>query len=169
MNVEIIRIWEIEMPEAEVQAWDELFQKTADTVIEAEGVQTPVEVELNVVDDTAIREINRMYREIDRATDVLSFPMNEMQPGHPEDVLAEAETDPETGRVPLGNIILSWDHVQAQAAEYGHCLQREAAFLITHSLLHLLGYDHMEPEEERIMIARQKEIMERLGLPRKED
>ena len=78
----------------------------------------------------------------------------------------EEETDPESGRVCLGNIVLSWDHVQAQAEEYGHSIRREAAFLVIHSMLHLLGYDHMEAQEEQEMIARQKEILEILGIPR---
>ena len=138
MSTKVWIQWEYELPEAERPQWEELFEKAVDTVLRSEGVSLPTEVELNVVGDEEIHELNREYRKV----------------------------DPESGRVCLGNIVLSWDHVQEQAKEYGHSIRREAAFLVIHSMLHLLGYDHMEAQEEQEMIARQKKILEILGIPR---
>ncbi len=166
MSTKVWMQWEYELPEEERPQWEELFEKVADTVLRSEGVSLPTEVELNVVGDEEIHELNKEYRKVDRATDVLSFPLCNLVPGQAQEGLAEEETDPESGRVCLGNIVLSWDHVQAQAKEYGHSIRREAAFLVIHSMLHLLGYDHMEAQEEQEMIARQKEILEILGIPR---
>ena len=158
--------WDIEgIPDTEV--WEELFRKTAEAVLAEEGVESPAEVEINIVDDDTIREMNASYRDLDSATDVLSFPLLNMAPGEAKQALGDAEPDPETGRVLLGNIVISWTHAQAQAAEYGHSLQREAAFLTAHSMLHLLGYDHETEEQEAEMFSKQEKILtDTLGITR---
>lgn len=110
------------------------------------------EVNLTVCDNEYIREINREYREIDRETDVLSFPMMDFD-------------TPDT-TVMLGDIIISYEKAVSQAEEYGHSLKRELCFLCCHSALHLLGYDHETEDERTEMEAKQKEILERLNLKR---
>lgn len=124
------------------------------------------QVTVTVTDDEGIRAYNRDYRQVDRSTDVLSFPLNDFSRGEPRESLAEM-LDPVTGLVPLGDIILSLDHARAQAAEYGHGLARECAYLTVHSMLHLLGYDHVdEGEEKAAMRAKEEEILARLSLTR---
>lgn len=119
-----------------------------------------------VTNDDTIRAINRQTRNVDKATDVLSFPMFEYTPGaFPEDV--SADIDPETGLLPLGDMVLSVERAQAQAEEYGHSLRREAGYLTIHSVLHLLGYDHLdEGPMKRQMRAREEQILADLLLPR---
>ena len=118
--------------------------------IEKEGFPYEAEVSLTLVDNASIREINCMHREIDRATDVLSFPL--LQYKEPAD-FSEIERDiednfnPDTGEVMLGDIVISVEKVKEQAKNYGHTQKREFAFLVAHSMLHLFGYDHMEPSE----------------------
>ena len=158
--------WEYGPAEEERGRYEALFQKTAEGALQEEGIDLPLEAELNVVDDETIRQMNREYRKIDRATDVLSFPLWALTPGQAGKELSEEEADPETGMFCLGNIVLSWDHVRAQAEEYGHSVEREAAFLLLHSMLHLLGYDHMEAWEEEQMTAKQKKILADLGIHR---
>ena len=114
--------------------------------LKAEGVSEPSEVSVLLVDDEKIRQLNRDFREIDRKTDVLSFPSG-------EDGL-------------LGDIAISLQTAEEQRKEYGHSLAREVGFLTVHSVLHLLGYDHMTPEEEAVMSARQEEILRGLCLTR---
>ena len=134
-------------------------------------VKCPYDAEVNVtiVDDERIQELNLDQRGIDASTDVLSFPMVEYS--EPE-AFSEAEEqkadsfDPESGRLLLGDIVISADHVVAQADEYGHSKRREFAFLVAHSMLHLVGYDHMEPAEEEQMFGKQEEILTAAGIPR---
>ena len=128
-------------------------------------------VGLLLTGDEEIRRLNLEHRGIDRATDVLSFPMTEYdRPGNfamfeDEDVGC---FDPDSGELLLGDIVLSADHVLAQAKEYGHSVKREFAFLITHSVLHLVGYDHMSDGEAKEMERLQKEILNQLNLTREE-
>ena len=134
-------------------------------------VKCPFDAEVNVtiVDDERIQELNLDQRGIDASTDVLSFPMVEYS--EPE-AFSEAEEqkadsfDPESGRLLLGDIVISADHVVAQADEYGHSKRREFAFLVAHSMLHLVGYDHMEPADEERMFGKQEEILRAAGIPR---
>ena len=134
-------------------------------------VKCPYDAEVNVtiVDDERIQELNLDQRGIDASTDVLSFPMVEYS--EPE-AFSEAEEqkadsfDPESGRLLLGDIVISADHVVAQADEYGHSKRREFAFLVAHSMLHLVGYDHMEPADEERMFGKQEEILRAAGIPR---
>lgn len=134
-------------------------------------MECPYEAQVSVliVDDEAIREINRTQRDIDRATDVLSFPMVSYEtPGSFDFLEEEGEDcfDPDSGELLLGDIVVSADHVAAQANEYGHSNKREFAFLIAHSMLHLVGYDHETPEEAAEMERLQEEILQQLGIVR---
>ena len=134
------------------------------TALAVEGVDFPCELDVRVTDDRTIHEINLDTRGVDRPTDVLSFPSFDLTPGA---LPGEEDADPGTGLVPLGDMVLSMERVQVQAREYGHSNRRELAYLVVHSVLHLLGYDHLDegPEKAR-MRAREEEIMARLGLER---
>ena len=112
-----------------------------------------------VVNDEEIHEINKQFRNIDRPTDVLSFPQLTFEEGEEADVN-------ENGEIVLGDIIISVDKAKEQAGEFGHSMKREMAFLAVHSMLHLMGYDHMEKDEEEEMFRRQKEILLNAGIPR---
>ena len=140
------------------------LRHTVNTALAAEGVTLRCEINILLTDDEGIREVNRTMREIDRATDVLSFPMFDLAPGeHP----GEEDADPDTGLVPLGDMCISLERAKAQAAEYGHSFEREVCYLSVHSVLHLLGYDHLdEGEMKRQMRAREEEIMKQLKLER---
>ena len=134
------------------------------TALAAEGVDFPCEIDVLLTGDAGIHAINRDMRQVDRPTDVLSFPEFELRPGQlpgPEDA------DPGTGLVPLGDMVISMEHVAAQAKEYGHSNRRELAYLAVHSVLHLLGYDHLdEGPQKRQMRGREEAIMAELGLSR---
>lgn len=121
------------------------------------------EVVLSLVDDDTIQELNRTYRKKDVATDVLSFAIQESNDEEPDILFAEEdETDPE----PLGDIVISVPTAIRQAEEYGHSVERELAFLAVHGFLHLIGYDHLNEEEEKEMFARQDAILASIGLTR---
>lgn len=149
------------------------YKQTAEEVIAQaiESEQFPYEAEVNLllVDNDTIHELNLEHRGIDRATDVLSFPMLDYkEAGDFSDIGDEQEwnSNPDTGEILLGDIIISVPKALEQAEEYGHSPKREFAFLITHSMLHLFGYDHMEPEEAAIMENKQENILEVLGISR---
>ncbi len=133
--------------------------------------QCPYEAEINVIltDNEAIREINREYRQIDAPTDVLSFPMVEYETAagfdHLEDH-AESCFNMETGELMLGDIVISVEKVKEQAASFGHSEERELAFLVAHSVLHLCGYDHMEEDERLVMEQKQRDILSGKGYER---
>lgn len=132
--------------------------------LEAEGVDVPCEVDVLVTDDAGIHRVNLDMRGVDAPTDVLSFPMFDLSPG---DKPSEEEADPATGLVPLGDMCLSLERARAQAGEYGHSSRRELAYLAVHSVLHLLGYDHLdEGPMKKQMRGREEAIMDGLGLPR---
>ena len=141
-----------------------LIRRTIRTALAAEGLTAPCEVDVLLTDDDGIHEINREMRQVDRPTDVLSFPEFELAPGQlpgPEDA------DPGTGLIPLGDMVLSMERVAAQAKEYGHSKRRELSYLVTHSVLHLLGYDHLDEGPMKAqMRAREEAIMALLGLER---
>jgi probable rRNA maturation factor len=109
-----------------------------------------------------IREINAEQREIDRATDVLSFPFLELREGDGE--ISEYDLNPENGAIMLGDILVSVEKMKEQAKEYGHSMKREMAFLALHGLLHVLGYDHIEKDDEKVMFGLQKEILNDLEI-----
>ncbi|MCL2368796.1 MAG: rRNA maturation RNase YbeY [Oscillospiraceae bacterium] len=129
-----------------------------------EGIDIPVEVNVLVSDDKGIREINREHREKDEPTDVISFPAANYAPGAFQ--ATEADIDPETGCVYLGDIVVSNERAVRQAEEYGHEVAREIAYLIVHATLHLLGYDHMEEGAREQMRIREERILGTLGLTR---
>ena len=132
------------------------------------GCPYEADVNLLLTDDDAIHEINKEQRGIDRATDVLSFPMEDY-PTPGDFTFLEEVSDcfhPESGELLLGDIVISGDRVVEQAENYGHSTLREFAFLMVHSLLHLMGYDHMEPEDAKIMEKKQAEILDSLGIKR---
>lgn len=139
-----------------------------ETVLEHEGCPYEAQVELLLTTDEEVHMMNREHRGIDRPTDVLSFPMLDVRtPGDLSGVEEMPDAfDPESGELMLGDIVISKDKVIAQAEEYGHSVKREYAFLIAHSMLHLLGYDHMEDDERLLMEQRQREIMDKAKIPR---
>ena len=148
-------------------------EKTAASVISQvlanDGCPYDAEVNILFTGEEEIREINADTRGMDRATDVLSFPMHEYEtPGGFDelDPMSFDDFDPDSGNLLLGDIVLCIPRVKSQAEEYGHSTLREFAFLIAHSALHLIGYDHMEPEEEQEMQEKQKEALDALGITR---
>ena len=140
------------------------IRKAIRAALAAEGVDFPCEVDVLVTGDEEIRRLNREARQVDKSTDVLSFPAFDLTPGElpgPEDA------DPGTGLVPLGDMMISLEHVRAQAKEYGHSNRRELGYLVVHSVLHLLGYDHVdEGEMNAQMRAREEAILAGLGIMR---
>ncbi len=147
----------------------QIVELLMDEVLTMEKCPYEAQVNLLVTDNEGIREFNREHREIDRATDVLSFPMIEFQCAGDFSVVEEREVDcfdPESGELLLGDIIISAEKIKHQANEFGHSYKREFAFLITHSLLHLCGYDHMEDEERKIMEEKQEKILQKVGITR---
>lgn len=154
--------------ETEVEAAPELtgqVTRVIEAALKAEQVKVPCEISVLFTDNDGIQAINREMREIDRPTDVLSFPMFELEPGvPPED---EDYLDPETGMCPLGDMCISLERAEEQAKEYGHSLERELCYLAVHSVLHLLGYDHLdEGPMKRQMRAREEAILGELGITR---
>ena len=139
---------------------EEVAKKVATEVLKSEGCPFDVQISLLITDDEGIREMNAEFREIDSATDVLSFPNIEYDtPG--DFSVAEGDQridiiDPESGLVFLGDIVINEKRVREQAEEYGHSELREFAFLVAHSMLHLCGYDHMEPDEAAVMEGKQE-------------
>ena len=117
--------------------------KCIETTLAAEGINVPCEINVLVTNDKGIHAINLASRQIDRPTDVLSFPMFQLEPGNPPADWEEYE-DFETGLVPLGDMCISLERAQAQAKEFGHSARREVGYLTIHSMLHLLGYDHLD-------------------------
>ena len=152
--------------------YEEVIKNVVEKAIEIEGC--PYETEINVLltGNEEIHEANRNFRYIDRPTDVLSFPMvdyNLPADFSLVDESPECYLNPETDELLLGDIMISVDKVYEQAEEYGHSRKREFAFLIAHSMLHLLGYDHIEDEERMVMEAKQEAILETLGITRNEE
>ena len=132
-----------------------LIENVISEALKYEGVSDNTEISVTIVDNEEIRKINNKFRNIDRATDVLSFPLIDF----------DNEDLPNDGsKIYLGDIIISIERAKEQANEYGHSLDREVGFLTAHSMLHLLGYDHMVPEEEKVMFAKQEEILSNLWL-----
>ncbi len=145
-----------------------LARKVIEHSLDYEECPYETEVNLLLTSDEEIHRMNYEFRKIDRATDVLSFPLVEYSiPGN-FDHLEEMDDcfNPETGELMLGDIVISKDKVLAQAEAYGHSPRREFAFLVAHSMLHLMGYDHMEEEEAKQMEAKQSEILEQLQIRR---
>ena len=153
-----------DVPGAASQGNCALIRRVIRTALAAEGVDFPCEVDVLLTNDSGIHAINREMRQVDRPTDVLSFPEFDLTPGQ---LPGAEDADPGTGLVPLGDMVISMEHVAAQAREYGHSKRRELAYLAVHSALHLLGYDHLDegPQKAR-MRAREEAILGELGIGR---
>ena len=137
---------------------DAAICKAAEESLKYEGFEDSCEISVSIVDNEEIRQINRQFRNIDRATDVLSFPMFELEPGNPPEDWEEY-LDFETDMCPLGDMCISLERAILQAKEFGHSVKREVGYLTIHSMLHLLGYDHLdEGEMKRQMRTREEEI-----------
>ena len=134
-----------------------LVRRAVEATLRYEGFANEAEVSVTFTDDEGIRRINAQFRNIDKPTDVLSFPLTDFEGG---------EEPPVDGdEIALGDIVISLERAEAQAEEYGHPFEREVAFLCVHSMLHLLGYDHVDNEEDEAdMRRRQTEILEKMGL-----
>jgi len=160
MNHEII----IETDVDGVEAYADLLRRVIPSALDAEGVERPCEVNVLFTDDEGIHQINLDMRNVDSPTDVLSFPMFDLAPGEKP---GEEDADPGSGLVPLGDMCISMDRARAQAEEFGHSVEREICYLAVHSVLHLLGYDHMDEGEMKAqMRAREEDILGALGITR---
>lgn len=134
----------------------DLTDKVINESLKYEGFPNNCEISFSLVNNNEISEINKKYRGIDKPTDVLSFPLIDF----------ENEQIPKTNTIVLGDIIISIDKLMEQAKLYNHSFERELAFLTAHSMLHLMGYDHMSEPEEKIMFSKQEEILNNLGITR---
>lgn len=137
-------------------SYEEQFVKIIEATLEHLGIEDDIEMSCIIVDDEEIHTINRDYRNIDRSTDVISFALEDNEQFYVEGMPRS-----------LGDIFISYDHAVAQSKEYEHSIFREMCFLFTHGLLHLLGYDHMNEEDEKEMFGLQKEILDKLHIERK--
>lgn len=141
-----------------------VLQAVCDKVMETEECDFDAEISITFVDNDTIRDINREHRGIDKATDVLSFPMLEFDG---DGIAYNAELDADGSLIMLGDIVISLERAREQAEEFGHSFIREIAFLTAHSMLHLLGYDHVDDEEgDRIMRLKQNEVLNALNITR---
>ena len=160
--------------EAEVEVkfdfdYEELAGRVVEFALDHEAFPYECEVNLTLTDNAGIHEINREYRQIDNPTDVLSFPMLSYEVAGDFSKLEEDYDDnfnPDTGEIMLGDIIISVDKIFEQAESYGHSTEREFAFLILHSMLHLFGYDHMTPEDAAVMEEKQRVILDKMQILR---
>lgn len=139
--------------ELDLDLISERAEKTIKEVLRVEKIEENVEVSLSIVDKDEIHELNKTYRDVDRPTDVLSFPMDE-----------EGFDDDGNPILLLGDIVICLDVAEDQAKDFGHSLEREIMYLICHSTLHLLGFDHIEEDDKRKMRAKEKEVMKNLGV-----
>lgn len=146
--------------------YEDIINSVVKEALDYENCPYEAEVNVLITDNETIRRINKEYRDMDKPTDVLSFPMIEYETPSSFEHLEEMVNDyfnPETGELLLGDIVLSVDKVEEQAMNYGHSQTRELAFLVAHSMLHLCGYDHMEDVERLEMEKKQKEILNQGG------
>ena len=135
-----------------------IIKKCIQSTLDAERISVPCEINVLVTDDAGIQIVNRETRELDKPTDVLSFPMFQLEPGNAPTDWTEYQ-DPDSGRVPLGDMCISLERAVAQAQEFGHSTRREVGYLTIHSMLHLLGYDHLdEGEMKKQMRSREEAI-----------
>lgn len=150
----------------------QLMQRCADAAERTEGVTAPLGAFVRIVDDDEIQIINREQRGKDASTDVLSFPTVNYPASKTAgscEKLLRREYDPELGACLIGDIIISMDHVRAQAKEYGHSERRETGYLLTHGLFHLMGYDHMTETDKPVMRAMEEKSLASIGLNREEE
>jgi probable rRNA maturation factor len=145
-----------------------LAEQTAEKVLDMENCPYEASVNLVVTDNEEIKRVNTEFRNILAPTDVLSFPMVPFETPVDYDILEEDDSyfDLDTGELLLGDIMISAERVISQAKDYGHSVKREFCFLVAHSMLHLLGYDHMNPDEAAVMEAKQEAALKELGITR---
>ncbi len=142
------------------------LRKVIRTALEVQGVGFPCEVDVSLSSDEGIREVNRQMRGVDAPTDVLSFPVFDLKPG---ELPSPEDADPGTGLVPLGDMIISLERAEAQAKQFGHSRRRELAYLAVHSVLHLLGYDHLDEGPMKAQMREREEvILGQLGITRED-
>ncbi len=156
-----------------IKPTEELIDKikaTIDFALKEEGVKIPYQISLLFVDNEEIREINKENRNIDKVTDVLSFPMLDYEEDKVfKDMYLNYEFDEtfkDGDELVLGDIVLSLERALEQSKEYNHSFEREASYLVVHSVLHLLGYDHMEEDEKRIMRTEEEKILSKMNIVR---
>lgn len=147
-----------------IDALEKLIKDVAEGVLEFEEIDEKCEVNVMFADNEQIRGINREQRDIDRATDVLSFPFLDAKNGD----ITVSDEDFYEGYLSLGDIVISLERAKEQAEEYGHSFEREVGFLMCHSMLHLLGYDHIDEADRVIMRKKEEEILKKLKLTRDE-
>ena len=135
-----------------------VIRKCIEATLAEENVVIPCEINVLITDDSGIHAINKASRNIDRPTDVLSFPMFQLEAGNPPSDLTEF-LDPETGMCPLGDMAISLERAIAQAKEYGHSVRREVGYLTIHSVLHLLGYDHLDEGPQKVQMRQREETI----------
>ena len=161
MNHEIIFDADVDIPEGLTARMEGVIT----AALSAEGVNLPCEISVLLTDDEGIHQINREMRGVDRPTDVLSFPMFELEPGVPPE--GEEYLDMDSDLCPLGDMCISLERAEEQAGEFGHSVEREICYLTVHSVLHLLGYDHLDEGPMKAqMRAREEAILESLGITR---
>ena len=137
-----------------------IVKKISKTINQEEQIKAKLYISIIICNDEEIQKINNDYRHIDKSTDVISFALLDGPDGFNHEVLKKRET------IEAGDIFISYDHILLQAKEYGHSMLREFAFLVTHGIHHILGYDHQNKEEEIIMFSKQEKILKRLGIER---
>jgi len=135
-----------------------IIRECVEATLSAEGIKAPCEINVLVTDDAGIQAINLASRQIDKPTDVLSFPMFSFEPGNPPEEW-EDYLDPETGLCPLGDMAISLERAIAQAKEFGHSTRREIGYLTIHSMLHLLGYDHLDEGPQKTLMRGREEAI----------
>lgn len=145
--------------------FDEVIEKAVQASLNKLSVDEDCEVSVTLTDNIGIKELNKQFRNIDRETDVLSFPILAFDE---EGNRIEDEADYDDGRLILGDVVISVEKAESQAKEYGHSIYREVGFLTVHSMLHLLGYDHMESTEAQVMEKLQEEILREMNLTRED-
>ncbi len=152
---------------------ENFIENLVNAVLEYESCTDDYEVSISLVSNEEIRDLNRVYRNVDAATDVLSFPMIEFEEDNENKLQAESCDDFEDSakeyieeELPLGDIVISVEKAKEQAQEYGHSLKRELSFLLVHGMLHLLGYDHENKKDETIMFQKQEQILDKLNIRR---
>lgn len=150
-------------------AYIKLFEKVVECALDYENCPFETEVSITITDNDEIRTLNKNFRNKDKPTDVLSFPLLEFDKPSQFDAIDENDDelfDLDNGELILGDIVISYDKSKEQADLYGHSLERELGFLIAHSMLHLMGYDHIISKEEQIMNEKQEQILSEVGLKR---
>ncbi len=158
MNHQILLEADVSIPETLEQHITTVIAAT----LAAQGLELPCEISVLITDDATIHEINLEQRNIDRPTDVLSFPMFELQPGELPD-----QADPGSGLIPLGDMVISLERATEQAEAFGHSVERELSYLTVHSILHLLGYDHLDEGEQKAQMRQREEaVLSTLGITR---